>query len=483
MFNSAILDVAIGMVFVYLLLSLLCSAANEIIELWLKKRATDLERGIRELLTTNSASGTNGDLVHQLYEHALINGLFKGTYAASGIAASSRLARFWRYIKGTRLPAYIPSRNFALGLMDLILPGTAPVAPVAGGLAAAAPVASGASGATPVSFAVTLATPPPPPAGAAIAPGNPLQPLRAALGTNPLIAGNPNAQKALIALIDAAGNDVAKARENIEAWYNNSMDRVSGWYKRRSQVFILVIGLFVAIAVNADSVSIAKRLSTDKALRDSLVAAAQDYAKQNASPSPAPEKPATGSTNTKTDAGSSAPSGSVAGPSASVSPVPPSVAKESPSASATPSTTAAKASPASAVSPAPSPSVAASPSTPASPSAATAKGPASPEQAACAKDKDSAECKYEKSLSRIQSLGLPIGWDSKDDIQRQWPGWHWKHPGGWWDQIYWHWLGWLLTALAISLGAPFWFDMLNKLIVVRSTVKPREKSPDEPSKG
>jgi hypothetical protein len=36
--------------------------------------------------------------------------------------------------------------------------------------------------------------------------------------------------------------------------------------------------------------------------------------------------------------------------------------------------------------------------------------------------------------------------------------------------------------LRISLGAPFWFDMLNKFIVVRSTVKPKEKSPEDPSK-
>ncbi len=39
--------------------------------------------------------------------------------------------------------------------------------------------------------------------------------------------------------------------------------------------------------------------------------------------------------------------------------------------------------------------------------------------------------------------------------------------------------GWFITALAIMLGAPFWFDVLNKLIVVRSTIKPKEKSPDE----
>ena len=31
------------------------------------------------------------------------------------------------------------------------------------------------------------------------------------------------------------------------------------------------------------------------------------------------------------------------------------------------------------------------------------------------------------------------------------------------------------------LGAPFWFDVLNKFMVIRATVKPREKSPDEAS--
>jgi hypothetical protein len=43
-------------------------------------------------------------------------------------------------------------------------------------------------------------------------------------------------------------------------------------------------------------------------------------------------------------------------------------------------------------------------------------------------------------------------------------------------------MGWLITAFVVSLGAPFWFDLLNKIMVVRSTVKPQEKSMDEPSK-
>ena len=39
-----------------------------------------------------------------------------------------------------------------------------------------------------------------------------------------------------------------------------------------------------------------------------------------------------------------------------------------------------------------------------------------------------------------------------------------------------------MTGFALSLGAPFWFDMLNKFMVVRATVKPHEKSQDEGSK-
>ena len=83
----------------------------------------------------------------------------------------------------------------------------------------------------------------------------------------------------------------------------------------------------------------------------------------------------------------------------------------------------------------------------------------------------------------MQKVGLPIGWvQGGNDIRREWPGNNWTSDGGWLSQIGWHWMGWLITALALSLGAPFWFDLLNKFIVVRSTVKPKEKSQDEPSK-
>ena len=76
MLNTTVIDVVIGLVFVYLLLSLMCSAANEMIEGWLKNRAADLERGLRELLKDPKGNG----LVKKVYDHPLISGLFEGTY-------------------------------------------------------------------------------------------------------------------------------------------------------------------------------------------------------------------------------------------------------------------------------------------------------------------------------------------------------------------------------------------------------------------
>ena len=37
--------------------------------------------------------------------------------------------------------------------------------------------------------------------------------------------------------------------------------------------------------------------------------------------------------------------------------------------------------------------------------------------------------------------------------------------------------GWVLTALALSMGAPFWFDALNKLNIVRSAGRRPERAP------
>lgn len=67
-------------------------------------------------------------------------------------------------------------------------------------------------------------------------------------------------------------------------------------------------------------------------------------------------------------------------------------------------------------------------------------------------------------LAQAAELGLPIGWQA---------GW----PDPWGERLAWllqKLAGCLITALAICLGAPFWYDMLNQLTRLRSSVKPAE---------
>lgn len=80
MFGSEFLDVAIGLVFIYALVSILCTAVREGIEAWLKTRAAYLEHGVRELLADPQGHG----LAKAVFEHPLIYGLYHGEYQPGG---------------------------------------------------------------------------------------------------------------------------------------------------------------------------------------------------------------------------------------------------------------------------------------------------------------------------------------------------------------------------------------------------------------
>ena len=302
MFNSNILDVAVGLVFVFLLLSLISSAANELIETFWRKRAAFLEKGIKELVGGKDKVTT--EFMQKIYDHGLINSLYVGTYLDPKKI----------------LPTYIPARNFALAILDLWKSS------------------EGSPGELP-----------------------------------------PNVQKAMAAFQKVAEAKARTVQEKVELmqrdvenWYNSSMDRVSGWYKRRTQIIVLILGVLITVLVNADCIQIAKRLSTDGNMRQ---AAARLAEKQT---------------------------------------VPPSTGQSDPQATLN---------------------------------------------------------QMKQNLTELDGIGLPLGWSPRPrTLAEAWGG------------ITSHWIGWLITALAISLGAPFWFDMLNKIMVVRSTVKPAEKSGPEASK-
>src|SRR5580698_2819668 len=76
MMNSVILDVAIGMAFLYLLLSLIASVVQEVLAAFMQLRPANLQRGLRSLLSGNSI-GSGPDLVDSIYTHGLVRGLYR----------------------------------------------------------------------------------------------------------------------------------------------------------------------------------------------------------------------------------------------------------------------------------------------------------------------------------------------------------------------------------------------------------------------
>jgi hypothetical protein len=354
MFGSDILEVATGVVFVFVLISTICTAIRESLEAWLKTRASYLEFGIRELLQDRKGTG----LAKGVFEHPLVFGLYSGNYAPR---ASEERPIMWK--SGGNLPSYIPSANFALALMDI---------------AARGPVNTGATPST---------------GGSSLS----LAQIRAHVGE----IGNPQVQRALLTAIDSAQGDFDRARSNIEAWYDSAMDRVSGWYKRSTQWCLFWVALVLAAGLNINTITIADYLYRHDAERSALV-----------------------STIDKT--------------------------------------------------------------------------------AATAQTSDT----YKEAKDELGELRLPMGWSdgwgaprthaerqrAADDRQKrsgaaqvssqaaQVPA-HGSGPipTSTWQDVIAPVLGWIFTAFAATLGAPFWFDVLNQIMVIRSTVKPHEKSGEEAS--
>lgn len=66
-------------------------------------------------------------------------------------------------------------------------------------------------------------------------------------------------------------NELELVRNNIEEWFNNAMNRLTGWYKRRSLITTLLVGILLAIIVNVDSINLTSRLWREPDLRIALL--------------------------------------------------------------------------------------------------------------------------------------------------------------------------------------------------------------------
>jgi hypothetical protein len=307
LFNSTMLDVIIGLIFVYLLLSILCTAANEWVAALTRRRGEMLRKGIQQLLSDQPISNETDPeaFLREFYKHPLITSM----------------------MHDANHPNYLSPRTFAAVVTDV--------------LTASKPAA--------VAFED--------------------------LEKGAMALPEGRVKKSILALVQRSNRDLQGAQSEIEGWFNDAMDRVSGWYKRRTQIWTIVIALVLTMVANADTIHITRQLWTDPVLRAAIVEEAKVRAQK---------------------------------PRPTIS-----VEYQDEDDPTTPTVT---------------------------------------------RNEGNQLSGQEQAL-----LGQLMGWHGpiRDNLR--------------WDTL----LGWILTVLALSLGAPFWFDVLNKFMNVRYA----GKSPDERSKG
>jgi hypothetical protein len=227
MSNFPALEVVIGLTFVYFVLSLICSAVTESIASWRGWRAGKLELGIKNLLSGTDTVTKEGEaLAKKVYDHPLVQALVR---PKTGKKAGKRPP--W--------PSYIPSRTFVSALLDI----------------GAAASLAGKAGAEAAVIDVDV---------------------QKAIAAIP----SPKVQEALLALYRDSKGDLDTFRRNAERWFDDSMQRVSGWYRRHVAIVLWVVGALVVVFLNVDTLQVANTLWKDPAARSAVVAQADAAAKQ-----------------------------------------------------------------------------------------------------------------------------------------------------------------------------------------------------------
>lgn len=103
--------------------------------------------------------------------------------------------------------------------------------------------------------------------------GAPIEDLKAKIDQLP----DKDLRNVLNQLLRESGGQLDLFRHEVQNWYNNVMDRAGGWYKRYTQKILVFLGLGIAIIFNADTVGIYERLSSDPEALAQVVNLADNY--------------------------------------------------------------------------------------------------------------------------------------------------------------------------------------------------------------
>jgi hypothetical protein len=218
--------------------------------------------------------------------------------------------------------------------------------------------------------------------------------------------------------------DITKFRLQLEGWFDRTMEQATEWYKRKIQIVLLILGFCMAWFFNADSFAIIRKLSTDKDAREKMVSMANAYV-QNNPKLPIPETSDSAIYKTaqqKLD---------------TLLEVKKKLDQDLENAHEV-----------------------------------LGMGGWLPDEVKIVRDSAKAIVKYVPQIDP-RALSCMDRTTNADSINFDF----WAKMGYLKRLLLFHFWGFLLTAFAISLGAPFWFDLLNKLMRLRTSQKQETTTP------
>ncbi len=220
------IEIAISLAFVFMLVSLICSSIRETIAALLNARGKLLSEAIQQLLTGNKKDAVKTVRPIENTKDASSQITADSLFSHPLIAPSLKDKRFpW---VGKRLPSEIAPATFATALIDLSKRTRA---------------------------------------GESMDPAQLLESIRkSADGCQSSVL-----DRALAALAEQSNGDFAAFKKSVENWYESTMDRVGGWYRRWTQFALLLLGLTVAVGLNIDTLYLANALYDNEPLRNVVV--------------------------------------------------------------------------------------------------------------------------------------------------------------------------------------------------------------------
>ncbi|MEI2582963.1 hypothetical protein [Scytonema sp. PRP1] len=274
-----VFDIALGLVFIYLTLSLIASEIQELISTVLQWRAKHLKQSIELLMAGGSQTGSEEiekavELVKELYGDPIINTL--NQQAKDGIEKGFRDVTKTIHSKVSKekqsAPSYIPSETFAITLLETLkIPHL---------------IEYVKNPSTQNNLRMILSTYKELKTGINDKNSESYQRIEAIYGdieqnqkfknlVNSLPEHVPDklinsltviADRTRIK-IDDLKEQANQFKKEVETWFDRSMDRSSGVYKRNAKGVAILIGIAIAILTNTDTFFLLNRLSRDSAIR------------------------------------------------------------------------------------------------------------------------------------------------------------------------------------------------------------------------